>query len=214
MDSMDTVTLTALELACSRLCHDLAGPIGAIANGVELIEETDGGATDDDAALGLIAHSAGQASRRLRLFRIAYGKAGNDTRPAEAAAALADYFAGSRVAVAWPADAVVEQPLVKTVVNLILVAADAIGAGGTVTVGNADGRPRIAAEGRAVRLEPGIAEALAGAMPALDGSLIQAFLAGSFARRAGMVAGLNVAGGEPRPGRLELTLVPDPWRTT
>lgn len=205
---MDTVTLTALELACSRLCHDLAGPIGAIANGVELIEETGGEAVGDDAAMELIAHSASQASRRLRLFRIAYGKAGNETRPAEAAGALDDYFAGGRVVLAWPPETAISQAFVKTAVNLVLVAADAIGAGGMITVAAEDGRPRVVAEGRAIRLDPGIAQALAGAAPVLDGGMIQAFLAGSFARRAGTVAGLRLVDGEQQPGRLELTLSP------
>ena len=59
--------MRVVELLCSRLCHELVSPVGAINNGVELIEEM--GAEMADEAIGLIAHSADQASRRLRLLR-------------------------------------------------------------------------------------------------------------------------------------------------
>ena len=75
-----SVDLRVLELVCSRICHDLVSPVGAVNNGIELIREM----ADDDApssgleseALALIAHSAEQGSRRLRVLRIAYGAAG------------------------------------------------------------------------------------------------------------------------------------------
>ncbi len=65
-----------LELISSRICHDLVSPVGAISNGVELIEEL--GETAGGEALSLIASSAEQASVRLKCFRIAYGAAGTD----------------------------------------------------------------------------------------------------------------------------------------
>ncbi|MSP89576.1 MAG: hypothetical protein EXQ92_12320 [Alphaproteobacteria bacterium] len=64
-----------LELLMSRVCHDLISPVGAVVNGVELIE--DGGADMTDDAMALIAKSARQASRRLQFFRMAYGAAGS-----------------------------------------------------------------------------------------------------------------------------------------
>ena len=65
-----------LELVSSRICHDLVSPVGAINNGVELIQELgeDAGAE----AMQLIAASAVQASARLKCFRLAYGAAGTD----------------------------------------------------------------------------------------------------------------------------------------
>ena len=92
--------IRVVELLCSRLCHELISPVGAINNGVELIEEM--GAEMADEAIGLIAHSADQASRRLRLLRLAYGTAGSDKSGlAEAAQAAEGYFAGSKIKLEW-----------------------------------------------------------------------------------------------------------------
>jgi histidine phosphotransferase ChpT len=65
-----------LELIASRICHDLVSPVGAINNGVELMEEL--GEDAGDEAVALIAGSAQQASYRLKCFRLAYGAAGSD----------------------------------------------------------------------------------------------------------------------------------------
>src|SRR5690554_677879 len=86
----DNLSLTAPELAallCSRVCHDIISPVGAINNGLELLEE--GGADED--AMNLIRTSARNASARLQFARIAFGAAGSagmqiDTGDAEAVA--------------------------------------------------------------------------------------------------------------------------------
>jgi hypothetical protein len=67
-------TLTATDLAallCSRVCHDVISPVGAINNGLELLDE--GGADED--AMHLIRTSARNASARLQFARIAFGAA-------------------------------------------------------------------------------------------------------------------------------------------
>ena len=87
----ELVLLSAPELAallCSRLCHDIISPVGAINNGLELLD--DGGA--DGAALRLVRDSARKASARLKFARLAFGAAGSigmvmDTGEAEAVAA-------------------------------------------------------------------------------------------------------------------------------
>src|SRR5277367_2704657 len=68
------IDVQVMELLASKLCHDLVSPISAINNGVELIDDIGGSVVDE--AMKLIGDSAGHASRRLRLFRIAYGRAG------------------------------------------------------------------------------------------------------------------------------------------
>ena len=86
----DIFTLSAAELAallCSRVCHDIISPVGAINNGLELLDE--GGADED--AMKLIRTSARNASARLQFARIAFGAAGSagmliDTGDAEAVA--------------------------------------------------------------------------------------------------------------------------------
>ncbi|RWL92157.1 MAG: histidine phosphotransferase, partial [Mesorhizobium sp.] len=83
-------TLSAPDLAallCSRVCHDIISPVGAINNGLELLDE--GGADED--AMKLIRQSAKNASARLQFARIAFGAAGSagmmiDTGDAEAVA--------------------------------------------------------------------------------------------------------------------------------
>ena len=73
------VTLEALDLAallCSRVCHDLISPSGAIVNGLEVLEES----TDEETksfALDLIKKSAKTASARLQFCRLAFGAAGS-----------------------------------------------------------------------------------------------------------------------------------------
>lgn len=64
------IDLRVLELLASKICHDLVSPVSAINNGVELIEDIGGSVVDE--AMKLIGDSATNASRRLRLFRIAY----------------------------------------------------------------------------------------------------------------------------------------------
>lgn len=68
--------LRILELMASKICHDLVSPVGAINNGVELIEDIGGDVVNE--AMQLISSSAEQAARRLRIFRIAYGRSGSD----------------------------------------------------------------------------------------------------------------------------------------
>ena len=60
-----------IELLCSKLCHDLVGPVGAIGNGMELLEEEDLGMSKE--ALDLTAQSSRRASAILQFYRIAYG---------------------------------------------------------------------------------------------------------------------------------------------
>src|SRR5919109_2095728 len=73
------VTLEALDLAallCSRVCHDLISPVGAIVNGIEVMEED----KDEETkvfALELIKKSAHQASAKLQFCRLAFGAAGS-----------------------------------------------------------------------------------------------------------------------------------------
>src|SRR3546814_10576584 len=74
--------LDLVALICSRLCHDLAGSIGAVNNGIELLAEETDPATRDE-AIGLIAMSGGDAARRLAFFRQALGASGSLDRSEE-----------------------------------------------------------------------------------------------------------------------------------
>ena len=68
------VDMRVFEILTSRLCHDIVGPVGAVNNGMEILEDDDPEMTED--ALALVANSARQASDALQFYRLAYGMAG------------------------------------------------------------------------------------------------------------------------------------------
>lgn len=159
MPAFDDFSL--LEMLCSRLCHDLVGPIGAISNGVELMEEM--GEEMGDEALRLIADSATQAATRLRLFRLAYGAAGSqaDLSDTLAREVLAAWFAGGRVTLDWALSVALpaRRGVLKLVLNMALLAEECLPQGGllTVTAGAAPGgRETVAllASGRGAAVRP------------------------------------------------------------
>ncbi|WP_417464905.1 histidine phosphotransferase family protein [Kordiimonas sp.] len=124
-------------LLCSRLCHDLVSPVGAINNGLEILaDETD--ASMRDAVLDLIEKSTRQTSHKLQFFRLAFGAAGGfsaqlDVRECEKA--MRAFLDGSRVNLEWdvtPESASKAQ--VKILLNLGLVVSEAMIRGGTVVV--------------------------------------------------------------------------------
>lgn len=69
-------TAAVLELLASRICHDIISPVGAINNGIELMQEMGAEAMDD--GLELVAYSASQSAAKLAAFRLAYGAGGKD----------------------------------------------------------------------------------------------------------------------------------------
>ncbi|MGM0560771.1 MAG: histidine phosphotransferase family protein [Pseudomonadota bacterium] len=97
---MSSADFRLAELLSSRLCHDLVGPISAIGNGTELLQEM---SPMDAEAVDLIASSAGQASSKLAFFRLAYGAAGEristleDIRPV-----IDNWLKEERLALQWP----------------------------------------------------------------------------------------------------------------
>lgn len=155
--------LDLVALICSRLCHDLAGSIGAINNGVELLaEETDPAMREE--AFGLIAQSATDAARRLAFFRFALGASGSTAEPmalAEMARVAKEYFAGGKVAVTLPAGAEsLPKPLGKAVLIGLALAAQALPRGGSVALVPDSAGWRIAGEGPMLRWTDEVAAAL------------------------------------------------------
>ena len=144
--------VTALDLAallCSRVCHDIISPVGAIANGLELMEEG-ADAETREMALALIRTSSANASAKLMFARIAFGAAGSagaaiDTGEAEAVAR--GYFANEKkITLEWHGmRALMPKNQVKLLLNLLLVAMGAIPRGGNVKVEIEDpnGKPKL-----------------------------------------------------------------------
>lgn len=155
------VDLRVLELLSSRLCHDLISPIGAVNNGLELLEDEDSGMADD--ALELSIKSARKASDLLQAFRVAVGAAGSQAsvRLADARNLASSVLEGGKVRLEWPADQdAVSAPvgMAKLMLNLIMLAAECLPRGGTVSVAlaAAGGRAeaRVTASGQGARLAP------------------------------------------------------------
>ncbi len=141
------IDLKVAQLLSSRICHDLVGPIGAINSGLELIEEDP---DDDGAALGLMAGSAGEASRRLAFYRSAFGLGAATPRTAgwkptlDEARTLAEVFLQSgKVTLKWQdisAGAISPAPpgAAKVVLIIILMASESLPRGGVVELSFAE----------------------------------------------------------------------------
>ena len=127
------------SLLCSRLCHDLLSPVGALNNGLELLaDEHD--PEMRQRCLELLSESAKASANKLKFFRLAFGAAGGfgetiDSR--EARAAIEGLFGeGHRVNLGWLVeDASLPKPAIKVLLNLALIAGDALIRGGQLDVG-------------------------------------------------------------------------------
>lgn len=140
MAQADDLRLAAL--ICSRLCHDLIGPAGAIANGLELMADP----ALADQALGLTRTTSEQLNRRLAFYRRAYGT-GDHLGWDEACGLSMGLLQGGRHELDWHggpgsggADAA------RLALNMLLCAMDATPLGARLTV-SAETLPRVAAEG-------------------------------------------------------------------
>lgn len=176
------IDLRIAELLSARLCHELVSPIGAINNGVELLEDDPDFAAD---AAGLIAQSAVQATRRLQFYRIAYGSTAALAVDLGRKAAL-DLFADGKIACEWP-ETLTPSVGVKLVCNLLLVAAESLPRGGRLALGAAEPLA-ITVAGEGPRLPPYLTDVLAGTVSAdqIDARSVQAAFTGALARRAGV----------------------------
>ena len=136
------MTMTSVDFAsllCSRLCHDLLSPVGALNNGLELLADEH----DPEMrarCLELLSESAKASANKLKFFRLAFGAAGGfgetvDAR--EARAAIEGLFGdGHRVKLGWLVeDATLPKPAIKVLLNLALIAGDALVRGGQLDVG-------------------------------------------------------------------------------
>ena len=186
-----TLTLGALDLAallCSRVCHDLISPVGAIVNGLEVLEED----KDEETrtfALDLIKKSSRNASARLQFCRLAFGAAGSagaqiDTGDAEKVSR--GLIEDEKIKVTWNLPRELRpKNQVKLLLNMMLVAAGAIPRGGTLAVDPAEGSSgfRIVAAGLNARVTPTTVELLAGAPgQTVDAHGVQPYYTGLLAR--------------------------------
>jgi len=198
------VELDALDLAallCSRVCHDIISPVGAIINGLEVIDEEN---SDDmrEFAFGLIQRSARQASAKLQFARLAFGAAGSagaEIDLADAEKVARGYMDGEKADFSWESPPVLmPKNLVKLLLNLILLANAAVPRGGTVKVAvSGPDEPRfvLKASGPSARVPPAFQTLVPGILGEVqvDAQSVQAYYTGALARAAGMSISAGLA---------------------
>jgi histidine phosphotransferase ChpT len=205
---MSAIALDALDLSallCSRVCHDLISPVGAIVNGLEVYEEDNDQATKTF-ALELIKKSARTASARLQFCRLAFGAAGSagaEIDLGDAATMARGFIEDDKVKLTWNLPRVLlPKNRVKLLLNMLIISAQAIPRGGTLTVDPVGAGPsmafRITAAGLSARVPQAIPALLAGGPSngggSVDAHAIQPFYTGLLARSCGLTVTLAAEG--------------------
>ena len=211
------IDIRVMELLASKLCHDLVSPVSAINNGVELIEDIGGSVVDE--AMKLIGDSAGQASRRLRLFRMAYGRAGSEESLGvkDVRTVAEQYLSTGKTTLNWmdgqPTTMLVERRgYLKTLLNLIILSEEMLAYGGIVSLRTIteDGLEGCKLEiiGRNAHMTPAIQAAFEGTTEVNDLTprSIQAYISGRFAEHFDLKLGFD----QSIPDRLDLHVFSKP----
>lgn len=209
----DTAPIAILEQLSSRICHDLISPIGAIGNGLELIEEMGGGAGDDE-AVKLISYSSAQAAAKLAAFRLAYGAGGRDPniKPEDVQRTFGKYISGDgKIKQAWdpfgPLGIDPKKPaFCKMLMLALMLAGETLPRGGMVLVdAGAENETIISAQGQDAVLREGVVETLAGTMDAenIDPRLVHPAMVGLLSARYGYAVNVKEQG----EGKIVFTLV-------
>lgn len=181
------IDLRVLELICARLCHDLIGPVAAIANGVELLGEDDPDFVRD--AVALVGDSARKANARLQFYRFAYGFGGGGLTGPAPHQLVAELFAETAIECDYRAEAqalpIARQKLACT---MLAVAGEGLPRGGRLVLGVGAAGPQIEArgEGTGPSLDARAALSLATAVPALTTRTVGAYFAGLIAEAQGL----------------------------
>lgn len=164
------------SLIGSRICHDLISPVGAVANGLELLELS---GMPKSPEFSLVAESAGHASARIQYFRLAFGDAEPDQRVSAQAVGdiLTAVYDGGRLGIDWQARGDFARPEVKAALLALMCVEQALVAGGQIQLSHdADtARWRIHGAGARVCPDPALWDLLRGAPgpPAIPPAAVQ-----------------------------------------
>ncbi len=203
LKELDAADLGAL--LCSKVCHDIISPVGAITNGLELMEEDIDGSMRD-MAMDLVKRSATQASAKLKFARIAYGAAGSagasiDTGDAEDVAK--GYVASEKPDLEWKiARQLLPKNQVKMILNLILLSLNCVPQGGKIVVtmeGDAE-KPvfTLLCSGKNARVAEAVKNMVQGIMDdvTVDAHNVQPYYAGLLARLSGLSVTMEMKEGD------------------
>jgi len=201
------VALDPLDLAallCSRVCHDLISPTGAIVNGLEVLEEKQSDEETKTFALDLIKKSAKIASARLQFCRLAFGAAGSATAQIDLGDAenmARAFIEDDKTKLAWKLTRVLlPKNRVKLLLNMLIIAGQTIPRGGTLTVDPVGEGETIGFRVTGVGLNARIPQAVPGLLEgtsesgSVDAHAIQPFYTGLLARACGLKVELKPEG--------------------
>ena len=201
------VSLDALDLAallCSRVCHDLISPTGAIVNGLEVLEEKDSDEETKTFALDLIKKSARTASGRLQFCRLAFGAAGSSAAQidlGDAEGMVRGFLDEDKIKLVWNLPRLLlPKNRVKLLLNMVIIASQTIPRGGKLTVdaiGEGEGMNfRITAAGLNARIPQALTGLLEGRSDSgtVDAHAIQPFYTGLLAKACGVRVTLAAEG--------------------
>ena len=198
--AVDEIELAAL--LCSRVCHDLISPVGAIVNGLEVLDD-DPKPEDREFALDLIRKSAKNASARLQFCRLAFGAAGSAGAQidlGDAHTMARGQFEDGKLSIVWNLPRLLlPKNRVKLLLNMLIVAQHTIPCGGTLTVdpvGEGDSISfRVTAAGQSARLPQNIMDILSGAHThAIDAHAVQPHYTRLLAAACGLTVTLSMDG--------------------
>lgn len=171
---MTTSSLELASLLCSRLCHDMLSPVGALSNGLELLSDE----KDPEMrqrCFELLEQSARISADKLKFFRLAFGAAGGfgELVPVSEARALVDGLVANnaRIVANWAlgSDAM-PKPAIKVLLNFALVGIEALPRGGTLDIAaelrNGASEIVVRAAGQRIAFDRDIGRALDGSLPA------------------------------------------------
>lgn len=191
------IELRVLELLCARFCHEMVSPVGAIGNGVELLDEDDPEFVKQ--AIQLIGQSARTASRRLQFYRFAYGTAptGSGVTPREL---LMAFLEGGKVTADWEAAvSALSSEWQRLACNLAVVAMEMLPRGGRIALRSASTAApglEVEAAGESVLVNRDVVAALAGGVSAMEltSRTIHGHVTAKFAEQLGAAATLSESG--------------------
>ncbi len=199
--------LEALDLAAlvaSRVCHDIISPVGAIINGLEVLDE-DSAEDMRKFAFDLIQQSARKASAKLQFARLAFGAAGSagaEIDLADAEKVAKGYMAEEKAEFSWESPRVLmPKNLVKLLLNLILLANAAVPRGGTIKAaveGSDNPRFMLRSSGPSARVPPAFESLVPGNLAGIqvDAQSVQAYYTGALARAVSMSVSARLDGSD------------------
>ena len=190
--------LDLAALLCSRVCHDIISPVGAIANGLELMDDPEVDAEMKATALDMVRSSAKAATAKLKFCRIAFGASGSAGAQIDMGEAgeMAKAFVGDeKIKLDWQAPRENRPKAeVKLVLNMLMLAMAGIPRGGLVTV-TVEGRNfAVSAKGERAKVPQAMADVLTGAaaIDTLDARMVQPYYAKLLAQSAGLQLGMSL----------------------